>query len=273
MSADKRMPHMDQHADYPDAVAAWRANRIARLTAEDGWLNLVGLWWLDDGPVAVGAAADCDAVLSSGPAWMGTATLGPDGFVFQPGDPATLPVRIKVDKKAPTRFAIGAFLLEVVVLAGRTALRIRDRNAAARRKFAGIACFPVDPAWRIVADWLPLDEPVHTHVDTVIGMPSAVIISHKARFARDGRAYELLPTHGTPQSPQFVIRDLTSGKTTYAASRFLFGEDITAASIVLDFNKAINPPCAFTDLAICPLPPPGNILPFAVEAGERTWKD
>lgn len=261
---------MDRPADYVQNLAAWRADRLARLTAEDGWLNLVGLWWLDDGAVTVGSSADRDAILSRGPALIGTAMLAADGFVWQPGDAGGESVRFAVDKKAPTRFTIGDFLLEVVMLTGRAALRIRDRRANAN--FAGIDHFATNPAWRIVADWLPLDQPIHTSVDTVIGAPSDVVITHRARFAHEGRTYELLPTHGTPDKPQFVIRDLTSGKTTYPASRFLFGEEVTASSIVLDFNKAINPPCAFSDFAICPLPPPENVLPFAVEAGEKTWK-
>jgi uncharacterized protein len=138
-------------------------------------------------------------------------------------------------------------------------------------KFKAIESFPVDENWRIVAEWVPLAKPIETSVDTVTGAPSEVTITHKAVFVYDGQNYELLPTHGTPAAPQFVLRDATSGRETYPASRFLFGEDIKHGSIVLDFNKAINPPCAFTDFAICPLPPPENVLPFRIEAGEKTW--
>lgn len=262
---------MDHHNDYFDAVAAWRARRIARLTAEDGWLNLVGLWWLDAGPLTVGAAAEREARLPHGPDLVGTAVLDAANFVFRPAD-GTPAVGFTVDAKAPTRFAAAGYLFEVVVLAGRAALRARDPEAASRRTFVGIDNFTTHPAWRIVADWLPLEQPIATTVDTVIGAPTAVIITHRAVFTHAGTHYQLLPTHGTPQAPQFVIRDQTAGKTTYPACRFLFGEDITATQIVLDFNKALNPPCAFTDLAICPLPPPENRLPFAIEAGEKWWK-
>ena len=88
-------------------------------------------------------------------------------------------------------------------------------------------------------------------------------------FTHDGQTIELIATHGTPESPQFVIRDLTSRTETYPAARFVFGEDITDSTIVLDFNKALNPPCSFTDFAVCPLPPPQNVLPFRVDAGEK----
>lgn len=263
---------MNHQGDYLRLLTDWRADRIAKLTAEDGWLNLVGLWWLDDGPVRVGAAADCDAVLPYGPDFAGTVSMTPNGFFFQVADGGRPAARIEVAQKGPSRFPIGEFPAEIAMLAGRPALRIRDRKAAARKDFGGIDCFPADPGWRIVADWVALDAPLNTSVDTVIGQPSEVTISHRARFEHDGQACELLATHGTPQAPQFVIRDLTSGKSTYPACRFLFGEEVGASTIVLDFNKAINPPCAFTPFAICPLPPRENVLPFAVEAGEKTWK-
>ncbi len=92
-------------------------------------------------------------------------------------------------------------------------------------------------------------------------------------FTHEGQRYELIATHGTPEAPQFVIRDLTSRDSTYPASRFVYGESVTDTTIVLDFNKAINPPCAFTEHAVCPLPPPDNVLPFRIEAGEKRLRD
>lgn len=266
-AADHGFKHVDPAADF----AQWQGRRIAALTAEDGWLNLVGLWWLDDGPVGVGADPAADAVLPRGPSRLGTARLKGDAFQFEPGDALMERVSLTVPEKGPVRFSAGGFLMEAVRLAGRTALRVRDPLSAARRDFAGVETFPFDPAWRIVADWVALETPIHTTVDTVIGAPTAVTITHRAVFEREGRMIELLPTFGTPKAPQFVIRDLTSGKETYPASRFLFGEDIVGGRIVLDFNRAINPPCAFSSFAICPLPPPQNVLPFRVEAGEKDW--
>ena len=257
--------------DAAKALAEWREQRLAALTAEDGWLNLVGLWWLDDGPISVGADPASDAVLPRGPSRLGTAKLTGDAFRFEPGDALMERVSLTVPEKGPVRFSAGGFLMEAVRLTGRTALRIRDPDSPARRNFAGVDTFPFDPAWRIVADWVALETPIHTEVDTVIGAPTAVTITHKARFEHEGRSFELLPTFGTPQAPQFVIRDQTAGKETYPASRFLFGEELSDTTIVLDFNRAINPPCAFSTFAICPLPPPGNVLPFRIEAGEKNW--
>lgn len=251
--------------DYERRLEEWRALRHERLAAEDGWLNIVGRWELAPGSVTFGAAQDNDIVVPVGPDHVGTLTQDESGVTFTPAGGE--PLRLQLDKKTPPRFSAGRLLCEVTTLNDTYALRIRDREAPARAALGTIPHFAVDPAWRIVADWVPLDEPLTMTVDTVTGVPTDVTITHKAVFSHDGTRYELIPTHGTPQVPQFVLRDRTAGET-YPASRFLYGEEIGADTIVLDFNKAFNPPCAFSDFAVCPLPPSENVLPFRIEAGE-----
>lgn len=256
--------------DYLDHIGRWRAERLERLAAEDGWLNLVGRWDLAPGTTTLGAAADSDIVLPAGPERLGTVELDDDrsAVVFMPADGAE-PVRILPDRKVPPRFDAGRFLFEVMSVGDGLSLRARDRQHPARLGFGGIDSFDVEEGWRIVADWVPLDEPYEADIDTMVGTVNKVMVTHKAAFEHDGARYELLPSYGTPQAPQFVIRDRTAGTETYPASRFVYGEGIADGTIVLDFNKAINPPCAFTDFAVCPLPPAQNILPFRIPAGER----
>ena len=117
---------------------------------------------------------------------------------------------------------------------------------------------------------MTVDPPRAFTVDSVIGVTSTVIVRHKAVFDFDGAHHTLWPTHGGEAAPMFVLRDKTSGVQTYGASRFLFGtfDEALPGKIALDFNRAINPPCAFTPAATCPLPPVDNHLPFAVTAGE-----
>lgn len=268
MTAETRTAPGDEGIE---AFRQWRKRRIAALTAEDGWLNLVGLWWLDDGPVSVGSGEGVDAVLPRGPQLLGAASLEGSAFRFAPADAAVQPVSLTVPEKGPARFLMGGFLMEAVRLAGRTALRVRDPDSSARRDFSGTQTFDFDPAWRIRAHWVALGAPIHTEVDTVIGAPTAVTITHKAVFEHGGRPIELLPTFGTMEAPQFVIRDATAGIETYPASRFVFGEEVAESTLILDFNRAVNPPCAFSSFAICPLPPPQNVLPFRIEAGEKNW--
>jgi uncharacterized protein (DUF1684 family) len=152
---------------------------------------------------------------------------------------------------------------------GENALRIRDTHSTEAEKFAPIDYFPPRPELRVVADWVPFAAPQQMTINTSKDIETEVEATHKAVFDLDGRHFELIATHGTPERPQFVIRDLTSRDSTYPAARFVYGEDVTDTSIVLDFNKALNPPCAFTEFAVCPLPPPENVLPIRLEAGEK----
>lgn len=257
---------------YIEHMRSWRAERLAKLAAEDGWLNLVGRWDLGPGTTTIGSAEDSDVVLPAGPSRLGTVHRDAAVVVFTPADGGQ-PVRIVPDRKSPPRFSVGRFLFEIMSVGDGLSLRARDREHPSRLKPPVIGTYDLDERWRIVADWIPLDAPVEAEVETMAGTINKVTVTHKAAFEHGGKRYELLPSYGTATSPQFVIRDRTAPAETYAASRFVYGEDIKDGMIVLDFNKAQNPPCAFTDFAVCPLPPPQNILPFRIEAGERKLAD
>ena len=252
----------------PADFAAWQARRLAALKAPDGWLNIIARDWLSEGTASVGSADDNDIVLPTGPAHIGTLTqdaLG--GVTYTPAGGA--PTKLELSKTKPPRFTAGTLLLEVTTLNGQNALRVRDTASTAGDAHPPIQYFPHDPSWRVTAEWIKLDTPVQLSIGTSKSIPTEVEASHKALFTKDGTTYELLATHGTPESPQFVIWDQTARDETYGACRFVFGEEVTENSIVLDFNKAINPPCAFTDFAVCPLPPAENVLPIRIEAGEK----
>jgi uncharacterized protein (DUF1684 family) len=265
---------MTTSAEYLAALDAWKARRIENLKAPNGWLNIIiGRWSLSPGTVTVGRAPDNDIVLSAGPETLGTVTQDEAGAVtFAPAD-GSAPIRVEPDKKHPPQFTLAGLLIEITTLNGQNALRIRDTGSTAPDRLAPIDYFPPDKRWRVVARWVPYAEPQHVTINTSKDIETEVEATHKAAFELDGRHFELVATHGTPERPQFVIRDLTSRDSTYPAARFVYGEDVTESSIVLDFNKAINPPCAFTDFAVCPLPPPENLLPIRIEAGERRLRD
>jgi len=258
--------------DYPTQYADWQAKRLAALKAPNGWLNIIARVWLAEGTVTVGRAADNDIILSSGPSHIGSLTQDADGQVtYTPED--GVPQILELSKYSPPRFTAGNLLLEVTTLNGENALRVRDTTSDAPEKLQPLEYFPLDPTWRITADWVELETAKGLTIDTSKSIPTDVEATHKAVFTRDGVTYELLATHGTPEAPQFVIRDQTSKDSTYAACRFVFGEDVTDKTIVLDFNKAVNPPCAFTEHAVCPLPPAENVLPIRIEAGEKRLHD
>lgn len=264
------MPDLATPTDLPpDLLAeteAWHRDRIAALVAGEGWLNLTDRIELVPGRYRLGRAKDNDLCLSVGPDHLGVLELAADGQALL--DQGAGPQPFAPVPDAYPRLQAGELLLEMTALEGDYALRVRDLAHPARAAFPGIARYPVDPAWRITALWEALPAPQALGIDTALGVPTSVQITHRARFMHAGREITLLPTHWKSGKPMFVIRDATSGVETYGASRFLIGA-VQGDRVILDFNRAFNPPCAFTDLATCPLPPKDNILPFAIRAGEK----
>lgn len=266
---------------YTKEVEAWRADRLARLTAPDSWLSLIGLHFLSPGANTVGRAADNGIVLAQGPARFGTVTLADDGKVtvaLAPAADARVDGRTvlaaELRSGAGSRATIvsaGTVSFYVVERGGKKALRVKDSGAERRTRFAGIDYFPVDPSWRIEAQWVPFEDPRLVMITNILGQQSPAIVPGKVVFEREGQKFELLAIDEGPGEPMFfVISDLTSGKETYAA-RFVYADAPVDGKVVLDFNHAENPPCAFTPFATCPLPPKENQLPIAVNAGEKDF--
>jgi uncharacterized protein (DUF1684 family) len=243
----------------------WQAERLAALTAPTGWLNLTDRVDTAPGRHSVGSAPGQDIVLSVGPAQLGTLVLGPDGAALETAA-GRLPFQAK--GSGYPQLAHAGLILEIHTVDDIPALRVRQVDHPGRLGFVGLQYFPFDPDWVIRARWERLAVPQAARIDLKGGGQDAVTVTHRALFSRDGREIVLTATHWKGDRPQFVFRDATSGRQTYGAARFLIGEDATDSEITLDFNRAYSPPCAFTDFAICPLPPPGNVLPFAVTAGE-----
>ncbi len=271
---------------YKHSIEQWRSGRVERLTAADGWLSLIGLEWLKPGDNRVGSAADNDIVLKAGPAHLGTVTLAQDGSLrmqLASGSSATIDgkavtgaaliddAHVSADG-SPTLVSFGAANFYVIDRDGRKALRVKDGDAATRRNFVGISYFPIDPSWRIVANWVPFEPPHKLEIGSVIGTIDKVDVPGKAVFRHDGHIYELLPYQEEPGGDLFfVIADRTSGKETYGAARFLYAALPKDGKVILDFNKAYNPPCAFTPFATCPLAPPENRLDMRITAGEKKY--
>lgn len=248
-------------------LAEFRAARLAALTADDGWLNLTDRIEVSGGTHSVGSGPDNDVVIRVGPARLGHLTVTDDNLAVLLA-PDGLRHSFHPHPDAFSRLRIAGLLLELHVVEGRAALRVRDPDSPLRRAFPGLRYFPDDPDWVIRAEWRALDRHETAAIGMKGGRSDSVTITHQAIFRHDGQQVILTPTHIKAGKPMFVIRDATAGHETYAACRFLFGEDAGGGLITLDFNRAHNPPCAFTDLAVCPLPPPGNILTFAIRAGE-----
>ena len=148
-------------------------------------------------------------------------------------------------------------------------MRLKDLHSDFRRKFQGLKWFPVKPELRVTARFVARAKPTSLEVPSIIGVTEAMPSPGTAEFELNGKTFRLDPVLEPGASRLFFIfRDATSGHGTYGAGRFLYAEPPRDGTIVLDFNKAYSPPCAFTPYATCPLPPPQNRLPIAIEAGE-----
>ena len=250
----------------------WQRARHAELAGPDSWLGLLGLFWLEDTLNKVGSGDDCVVRLPSGPSHLGDLILCDGTVLWQLVDGKAQVLDTDRDGKATTvdHENLSFFIVD---RDGRFAARVRDRAWARHRSFSGVACFPESPEWIIEAAWLPLEPPLTMAVPNVTGDLKTVSVAFKAVFAVDGQVVELLPMSVGEQEVFFVFRDRTSGPQTYGAGRFLKTDPAVDGKICLNFNRAFNPPCAFTPFATCPLPPPENWLPFAVEAGEKRWSE
>jgi uncharacterized protein (DUF1684 family) len=274
---------------YKHSIEQWQAGRVERLTAPDGWLSLIGLEWLKEGANRVGSAVDNDIVLGAGPAHLGVVTLAHDGsmrIALDKDSGATIDGKAVMEATlvddlhagadaAPTRVSFGTASFYVIDRDGRKGLRVKDTEAPTRKHFVGIDAFPIDPSWRIEATWVPAQPGEMLEMGSVIGTIDKYPVPGKLEFTRDGKHFEILPVIEVPGDAQYfiVFADRTSGKETYGAARFLYIDPPKDGKVVLDFNKAYNPPCAFTPFATCPLAPPENRLDLRVTAGEKNYRD
>lgn len=271
-------------ADYPDEIAQWRRERVARLTTPDGWLSLIGLHWLQPGDNSVGSAEDNSVRLTAGAPYLGTVRLAADGRVTFLAAPASRtevdgvaagqhPIELRYGAVKPSLVAADSVSFVVIKRGDKVGLRVRDSASERRTGFLGLDYFEIDLNWRIEAQWIAFDQPRMIPITNVLGQTSAMPVPGKAVFTREGRTLELLPVlEGAGEPLFFIIADETSGNETYAASRFLYADAPKDGKVILDFNRAQNPPCAFTPFATCPLPPKENRLPIRVTAGEKIYR-
>jgi len=248
---------------------AWHEKRMASLRKPQGWLALTGLHWLKPGPNALPGLPGTFTVDGK----IVTLTARPaDGWIAA-GAPVTLPRTLASDAAAePDRLQVGSRAAMVIERSGRLAVRVWDAESPVRTGFKGIDAFPPDPRWRVTARWEPYPAPKPVQVPSVTGDVTVEQAPGRAVFTVDGKQYALEPTQDG-DALFFVFKDRTAPKETYGAGRFLVADGPRDGKVVLDFNRAYNPPCAFTPFATCPLPTPQNVLPVRIEAGEKKWGD
>lgn len=254
--------------DYKADIETWRRQREERLRAPDGWLSLVGLSWLQPGVNTVGSDPGARVILPKpAPAEAGVLMLEGSQVSYR-RDPKAPPRLLAAD--TPDFVSVGNFKLSIIRRGARYGVRVRDNASKYRRNFTGLNWYAPDPAWRFKAKFKPYPEPRTAFFDSLTGDKQEVKLPGTVEFEHRGKVFRLTPVLEGDQL-FFVFRDKTAGKTTYAAARFLYADLPKGGFVEVDFNKAYNPPCAFTPYATCPLPPEENRLPISVEAGEKLY--
>lgn len=269
-------------AAYTGEVEQWKAKRLANLKGEDGWLSLVGLHWLKEGENKLGSDASSDVPLPEGkaPRVAGSIFLNggatriearPDSGITSEGKPvASLELKSDADGK-PTMLKLGTLTFHVIKRGDRLGVRVKDSASPERTNFRGLEYFPVDERWRVEARFEPHNPPKTIPIVNVLGMEEDTPSPGSLVFDLNGQTYRLdaLTEEGEPQF-FMIFADQTSGKETYGAGRYLYaGPPDSQGRLLIDFNEAYSPPCAFTKYATCPLPPEQNKLPLRIEAGEK----
>lgn len=258
-------------SDEEREILQWRAQRRSKLTGDDGWLTLVGLQWLHEGINKVENPRGAVVTLHGG-----AVTLQSSRALTIGGKPVGAPTLLIDDTnpKGPTVVSSGTVRFHVIARSGKFGLRVRDTASPARKHFLALDYFPVNPAWRVEGRFERYDPPRQVAITNVLGMTSDEVAPGVIVFKVGGKEYRLQPILEQGETDYFIIfKDATSGKETYPAARYVYAPPPDRnGRTVIDFNKAYNPPCAFTSFATCPLPPPQNRLPFRVEAGEKRYR-
>ena len=269
------------HVDpvYQREVEKFRAEEIKDL--KSNWLVLAGLFWLKPGANSFGSAASNPIVLPEGtaPAQAGVFELNGEEVTLkmEPGAAATIddkPVmtaKLQPDTSGkPTVVALGRLRMHVIKRGERVGIRLKDLQNPALRNFTSLHFYPIDTAYRVTATWVPSDGKRTVDVPNVLGDVSHETVPGEVQFNLNGRTLKLTALGGdAAKGLFFVFSDTTSKTDTYPAGRFLEADAVQDGKVVLDFNKAYNPPCAVTPYATCPIAPKENRLAVAVPAGEK----
>ncbi|WP_033296083.1 DUF1684 domain-containing protein [Amycolatopsis jejuensis] len=252
--------------EFAQAWHDWKADREKTLADPYGWLALVSLDWLEDSPRTYPGLP--------GRWWQdaSAAYVDPSGGDLQyEGAPITGVQRFElVNSGAVTRVTAGEVEIEIARRSGYL-IRVHDPKAPVLHGFHGVPAYEPDEAWVLKGRFEPFAEPQPTTVGAVVeGLSHVYTAPGVVRFTHNGVEHKLTAFNGREEGFNILFTDETSGVTTYPANRSLpVPPAAPDGTVTLDFNRAANLPCAFTDFATCPLPPAGNHLPFAVEAGEK----
>lgn len=265
---------------YQEEIRQFDSSRVAYLTSDNGWLNLAGLFWLSEGRNSFGSDPKNKIVFPGAgiPGHAGYFELhkGVVTMITEPGSGITVDGKFRQraviyhpDSAQLPVSAMGRLRWTIKKSDDQYGIRLRDLEHHAVKEFRGLERFPVDSSWRVRAYLQKSSGGIP--ITNVLGQTIDLESPGKLIFTVGGSKYSLDALWEGEQL-YIIFGDETTGVTTYASGRYIYarkpGPD---GYTILDFNKAFNPPCAFTDYATCPIPPKQNWLPLSVVAGEKNY--
>ena len=264
-------------AAYVQSFEKWKAEQIDDL--KQNWLPLAGLYWLKQGVNNFGTAPENAVVFPKGPAHAGefdlegkdvTIRLLPDAHATLAGAPLTTAKLAPDISGHASLVEMSTLRFHVIMRGERVGIRVKDLESPSVANFKGLIFYPLDLNYRVTATWEPSDGKKTIDVPNVLGDVTAVPVAGTVVFKINGQEQRLTALGGNPATGlSFVFNDLTAKSDTYPGGRFLDSEPVTNGTVILDFNRAYNPPCAVTPYATCPLAPKENRLAVAIPAGEK----
>jgi uncharacterized protein (DUF1684 family) len=282
--ADTTSQETSARVDTYDAeIKKFQQEREAALKTDTGWLTIAGLWFLTQPQTTFGSDPLNDIVFpQAAPPRAGTFELrngrvsvrAAEGVSFQLNGKSITQIELKSDGEGqPDRVALGSSLQFWVHNSGdRLSIRLRDQNNPLRKNFVGTSWFPINRAYRVEATYTPYDKPKVIEVPNILGDIDRMPIPGIVTFMLNGQEQKLEPVAEAGDAQYwFIFRDLTSQTDTYPAARFLYTPPPVNGKMILDFNRAQNPPCAYNPYTTCPLPTEQNRLRTRVEAGEKRY--
>jgi uncharacterized protein (DUF1684 family) len=273
-------PVISDEEAYARSVAEWRQARLERLKGPEGWLNLAGLFWLEEGTNSFGSDPSNDIVFpEKADAFCGTLTLA-DGKVslkvaegveiLNENVPVTSLVLEDDQSGNATSLLQGDLSWYIIRRGDKYAVRLRDFQHPRIEGVDHIPAYPVNSDYVVTATLDRFSKPGTMTVATPVqGFTESYQCPGELHFRLNRKDLILYPfTSG--ESYFIVFADETTGVETYGAGRFMYALPDSTGRIILDFNRAYNPPCAFSPFATCPMPPRENFLPVSIKAGEKS---
>jgi len=280
LACNSSNPVITDEAAYVESIEEWQVQRLERLKSKNGWLSLAGLFWLEEGENSFGSDPENEIVFpEKADAFSGTLVLNSgkvtlkvaEGVEIRHDDSLVTEMKLADDhSENTTRLQQGDLAWYIVKRGERYGIRLRDHKHPRIDELDHIPSYPIQTDYVVEATLEPFDSPKTMTVATPLeGFTESYECPGILNFKINGRAVKLHPfTSGNRYF--LVIADETSGLDTYGAGRFMYTEPDSTGRIILDFNKAYNPPCAFSPFATCPMPPRENFMPAAIEAGEKS---